>query len=396
MSGEDFNFSGISGNRDDGLDDLIKRTLHRNCDAVLNLATHNTSDLRTEAANLSSMIAADLEARMSRAARNNKRSNNSRGKKNDDGPLDAWTTGILEWAGHRYLSSRAGSRPSNNSEATGLDAGYVAPCYEAFLLFVAHYVREYFTKPNKTGHPNLENFRLILPITNKSLDAEHTDSDFDANSPDFINSTTYVDPANFANVECGMFPIGSIVEMQAAPAPHLVVADAEIVRHKDDYSEAEIKLARKTKALFFNQHNRRFAWGGRRAFISLLVDWSLCSVERLGFDPTIRYEIGHTSGDPYLAIDFVEMDETTDKIVSRTYYSQQCVGAAGRLTGRHDRYFTASASLGTLDKPTFLIKDAWTVSGSDSVGDDRESSFLNVLHAEFDKSSEIGDKFSRL
>ncbi|KAJ2827637.1 hypothetical protein GGI24_002598, partial [Coemansia furcata] len=346
LAGEDFGFTSISGNRDDGLDDIVQRMLRRNCDAICGLATPHTPDLRTAIDKLIREIATDLEARMLRAARGNERANDprskrrnsdSRGKGHADSPLDAWVTDILEWTGHRYLSSRVGSRHTNDLEARTLDAGYVVPCYEAFLLFVAHHVREYCRQQDVTGYPNLESARLILPIANKDVKAEETDTD--TSSTDYIDATAYVDPADFANVECGMFPIDSPVERQAAPALHLVVADAEIVRLKDDYNEAEIKLARKTKALFFNQHNRRFAWGlairshsihayvfgpddiwasteinisstrGRQAFISLLVDWSLCSVDRLGFDPTIRYEIDHTSGDPYLAIDVVDMVE---------------------------------------------------------------------------------------
>ncbi|KAJ2812771.1 hypothetical protein H4S07_001170 [Coemansia furcata] len=321
----------------------------------------------------------------------------------------------------RYIDD---SQHSDDSEDTRLEADYVSPCYEAFLLFVAHHINKHFTKPNKTGCPNLVDHRLILPIVNK--DAETENSDTDTSSMDYIDDVDYDDPANFANVDCGMFPIGSIVERQGAPAPHLVVADAEIVRCKDDYSEAELRLARKTKALFFNQHNRRFAWGlaissrtiyayvfgaddiwasteinissakGRQAFISLLVSWSLCSVDRLGFDPTIRYEIDRVSGGPYLEIDLLEMDEKMDQVERRTYYSQQCVGAADHLTGRHARYFTASTRRDSMDKPTFLIKDVWTTSGSNSAGDTRESSFLDVLHAEFGKSSEFGGRFSRL
>ncbi|KAJ2819827.1 hypothetical protein FBU31_005399, partial [Coemansia sp. 'formosensis'] len=223
-----------------------------------------------------------------------------------------------------------------------------------------------------------------------------------------------------------MFPIRSAVERQPAPALHLVVANAEIVWHKGNYNEAELRLTKKTKALLFNQHNRRFTWGlairshsihayvfgpdniwastamdisstkGRRAFISLLVNWSLCSVDCLGFDPTIRYEIDQASGDPCLEIDVLEMDEQTGQVESHTYYSQQCVGAANRLTGRHARYFTASTSRESMDKPTFLIKDVWATLDSNYANDNRESSFLNVLHAEFDESSEFGGRFSQL
>ncbi|KAJ2832764.1 hypothetical protein FBU31_002024 [Coemansia sp. 'formosensis'] len=135
---------------------------------------------------------------------------------------------------------------------------------------------------------------------------------------------------------------------------------------------------------------------GRRAFISLLVDWSLCSVDRLGFDPTIRYEIDQASGDPYLEIDVHNIDASTGQVDSHTYYSQQCVGAANRLTGRHARYFTASTSRESMDKPTFLIKDVWATLDSNSASSERESTFLNVLHAEFDESSEFGGRFSQI
>ncbi|KAJ2817141.1 hypothetical protein FBU31_006324, partial [Coemansia sp. 'formosensis'] len=428
LAGKDFGSIGISGNRDDGLDDLIQRIVRRNCHAVLQIATPHMSDIHTVIGKLSRDIAANLEARMSKVARGRRRANDSRGKGRPKDSLDVLATDILKWTENHPLLMDDDSRysddsqHSDDSEDTGLEADYVVPLFEALLLFVAHDVKKYLTKHIKDRQPNLEDCRLILPIANKNMESEDTGT----NSANYVDSTAYVNPAEFANVECGMFPIDSTVERQAAPAPHLIVADTGIVRHNDDYNEAELRLARKAKALFFNQHNRRFAWGlavssrsiyayvfgpddiwastemdvsstkGRLAFISQLVDWSLCSVDRLGFDPTLRYEIDQASGVPYLAIDVHEMVESTGKIGSRTYYSQQCVGAADRLTGRHARYFTASANRESMDKPTFLIKDVWTASGSNSVGDDRESSFLNVLHAEFDKFSEIGDKFSHL
>ncbi|KAJ2812212.1 hypothetical protein GGI24_006707, partial [Coemansia furcata] len=135
---------------------------------------------------------------------------------------------------------------------------------------------------------------------------------------------------------------------------------------------------------------------GRRAFISLLVGWSLCSVDSLGFDPTIRYEIDQASGDPYLEIDVQEMDDNTGQVERRTYYSQRCIGAADRLTGCRARYFAASTSRESMDKPAFLIKDAWTASDDNFSSDVRESSFLKVLHAKFGKSSEFGGRFSQL
>ncbi|KAJ2816061.1 hypothetical protein FBU31_006712, partial [Coemansia sp. 'formosensis'] len=251
LAGEDFNFTGISGSRDGDLNNLIHRITRRNCDAVLQIATPHTSDLRTEVANIIGKIAADLEARMSKAARDNMRNKIPRGKDHTNYLLNVLAADVLEWAGPQSSLLSASSRYDNDLDATRLEADYVAPLFEAFLLFVAHHINKHFTKHNAARLVRSENCRLILPIANGDVRAGPNDS----------LSTSYVDPMDFSNVECGMFPIGSTVEMQAASAPHLVVADAEMVRDPIDYSEAELRLARKTKALFFNQHNRRFAWG---------------------------------------------------------------------------------------------------------------------------------------
>ncbi|KAJ2752641.1 hypothetical protein GGI19_003690 [Coemansia pectinata] len=416
LAGEDLSFSDISGNRDDDLDDLMQRILRRNCASVCKLASSRASDLRTVVGKIVSEVAADLEARMLMAAWDKGRANDppSKGRAND--PLSAWAAEILEWTGSQSLLSTTGSRYSNDSASRPLAADYVTPFFESFMLFVAHHVKAHFSEQAATGLLKPEDCRLILPVVNKDMEAERTDS----------YSSDYVNPADFVSVECGMFPLSCSVERQATPAPHLIVADVEIVGHPDDFNKAELRLATKTKALFFNQHNRRFAWGltafsctihayvfgtdgiwastamdvssakGRRAFISLLVDWSLCSVDRLGFDPSIRYVVDGSVGGPYLEIDVHEMDESTGKVELHMYYSQQCVGAADRLTGRRARYFAASTSRKSMNTPAFLIKDMWTASGSGSAGDTRESSFLNVLHAEFDKSSEFSGSFSRL
>ncbi|KAJ2346598.1 hypothetical protein GGH92_003531, partial [Coemansia sp. RSA 2673] len=135
---------------------------------------------------------------------------------------------------------------------------------------------------------------------------------------------------------------------------------------------------------------------GRRALISLLVNWSLCPVDRLGFDPSIRYVVGRGSGCPYLEIDVHKMDKRTGKVEPQTYYSQRCLGAADRLTGCHARYFAASTSPESMYKPAFLIKDRWVTTGSGPADDAHESSVLNVLHSEFGKSSEFRGSFVRL
>ncbi|KAJ2811868.1 hypothetical protein H4S07_001782 [Coemansia furcata] len=255
LAGEDFSFSGISGNRNGGLNGLIQRIMRRNCDSVLQIATPHTSDIHTVVGKLSRDIAADLEARMSKAARGKRRVNDPRGRERPKYLLDVLAAGVLKWVGHQSSLSSESSRYKDNSEATRLEADYVSPFFEAFLLFVAHHINKHFTKRNATRLHISEDCRLILPIANKDVETEDSGTD----SVYHFNPADYVDPAEFTNVECGMFPIRSTVERQPAPALHLIVANAEIVRHKDNYNEAELKLAKKTKALLFNQHNRRFA-----------------------------------------------------------------------------------------------------------------------------------------
>ncbi|KAJ2413826.1 hypothetical protein GGI10_002800 [Coemansia sp. RSA 2530] len=416
---------------DDDLNDSIQHILHRNCDTVFKIAASRMPELRKVAGKIGKMIAADMEARLLRATRAKGRGRNSQGKGRNNSPLDAWALDVLRWTKSQPLALGDDSdegdeggdsdgsdenQYSDDSELVGMDADYVAPFFGSFMLFVAHHINEWFMRDRASGLLGPEDCRLILPIASCGMEDEDSDA----------SSVAYVGGEDFAAFECGLFPIGGGVERQVAPAPHLVVGGAEVIRHKSDYGEAEQRLAKKTKALFFNQHNRRFAWGltarsctvrayvfgmddiwastdmdiasaeGCQALISLLVDWSLCPVDCLGFDPSIRYSPSWSSVNPYLEIDIYEVDENTSHARKRTYYSQRCVGAADRLTGRRARYFAASTDPKSMGKPAFLIKDVWSTSGSGSANDTRESPVLNILYAEFDRSSEFSDSFAQL
>ncbi|KAJ2811977.1 hypothetical protein H4S07_001714 [Coemansia furcata] len=426
LKGENFGFSTVPGARDDGLYELVQSILHRNCDAVFKLATPSDSTVSLMTVKLADIISTDLEARLSTAALRRGSDNDPQGGMRTGDPLDTWATGILAWAGLPISTVRADSQCSDDSQygddskLTVWEADKIAPCFESFILFVAHHVKAYVGEHVATGIIKLEDCQLILPVANQGMGTEDTDA----------YSADYVDPVDFAHVACGMFPLGnSSVERQAVPASHLIVANAEIARDSDFYKLTELKLATRTKALYFDQHNRRFAWGltalsrtihayifgiddiwasnamditrakGRRAFISLLVGWSLGSVDRLGFDPTIRYVLDGDNGDPYLEIDTfvpVLVDVHTIKVERRTYFGNRCIVAAESLTGRRARYFAVSANRYSVGKSAFLIKDVWMLFGDDSACDRRESSFLKVLHAEFNKPGESRDSYSRI
>ncbi|KAJ2059862.1 hypothetical protein GGI17_004135 [Coemansia sp. S146] len=446
LTAENFSFSTIPGGCYNDVGLLLRNALRRNCDIVWQQVTPRTQGHSMVAHELASAIATDMEAHLSMAAKGKRHNNDywdkdpdsdywSEGSDNDPrgkgpnaysqgkgltgNPLDAWASDIVEWTGFLVSDVSANSQHSNDgndsddSELTVWETNKIAPCFESFVLFVAHHVKMHFSQRVATGLFQPEDCRLILPVANMSTEAKCIDFD----------SVDFVDPVDFAHVECGMFPFDSNVERQAAPAPQLIVADAEIAREKDGHDEAEVRLATRTNALYFNQHNRRFAWGltasnrtinayvfgfddiwastamditsaeGRRALISLLVDWSLCSVDSLGFDPSIRYLVDDI-GSPYLAIDVHEMDKRTGKVGHCTYYSRRCVEAADCPTGCHGRCFAASSTPESMDKPTFLIKDVWTTLSSGSAGDTRESSFLKALQDVFGGSDTSKGSFS--
>ncbi|KAJ2013776.1 hypothetical protein GGI14_005208 [Coemansia sp. S680] len=284
---------------------------------------------------------------------------------------------------------------------------------DALLLLVAHHVKACIGGERATGVLKPDNCRLILPIAQNDTDSDNTDI-----YPDGCS-----DCKAFAHIECGMFPLGSSVETQVASAHHNIVAGISVAAYSDGLERVVQLLTANTMALFYNQHNRRFAWGltffsriihayvfgpddiwastemditsaeGHLAFISLLVDWSLSSVDRLGFDPSIRYIVGDIGSGPYLEIDVHEMGKSTGQVDKHTYYSKRCVGAADHLFGCHSRYFVASTSPERLDAPEFLIKDLWTTSNSGSTNDTRENSVNTALQGVFNKSSKFGGSF---
>ncbi|KAJ1816609.1 hypothetical protein LPJ60_005238, partial [Coemansia sp. RSA 2675] len=220
-----------------------------------------------------------------------------------------------------------------------------------------------------------------------------------------------------------MFPPSCSMEKQETLTLDNFVTYIEIEGYLDSYEDVEPMLVRKTKPLFFGQHSRRFSWGlagtchevyahvfgpddvwaskvidvsgaeGCQTLISLLVNWSLCSVDRLGFDPSIRYVHG---GDPHLEIDVHVVDANMGQLEKRTYYSKRCMVAAESFIGHRARYFAASADPNQLDTPAVLIKDVWVSSSSDSASDMHESLVLNALHAEFGESSEFSNSFAPL
>ncbi|KAJ2806509.1 hypothetical protein H4R20_001660 [Coemansia guatemalensis] len=182
-----------------------------------------------------------------------------------------------------------------------------------------------------------------------------------------------------------------------APQPDIdygdVFAIAEVKAKFTDasFDDALAQLFDYTRQVYYNQIDRRFAWGltccgavvnacqfnnykvrispdmdmtsrdGRAEFIRLLVGWSLCERRRLGYDETITwlddlncYEIEVPSGT-------VPGDHVS-------YYSSSFIRGADRLFGRHCRCLLAThirpmepVSATSPIEPTVVVKDSWTI-----------------------------------
>ncbi|KAJ2877680.1 hypothetical protein H4R27_006116 [Coemansia aciculifera] len=269
LAGENLSFSTIPGTRYDYAKLLLGNALRRNCASVYKLATPYDPTLSMTAGKLASKIAADLEYSLSMSAQRRGHCNDSQDQGYNIDDLDAWAAGILEWTGFPAPTASVDSQRSEDSD-----------------------ISEY-----------------------------SNDSDLTASKRADFDLEAYVGSTGFVHIECGMFSLDSSVERQAAPAPHVIVANADIARENKEQSTTEQRLVTVAKALFAGQHSRRFAWGltaswrainayvfgpddiwsstemditsaeGRLAFISLPVDWSL-----LRLLIPWRHSMRHTSG----------------------------------------------------------------------------------------------------
>ncbi|KAJ2833291.1 hypothetical protein GGI24_000903 [Coemansia furcata] len=180
----------------------------------------------------------------------------------------------------------------------------------------------------------------------------------------------------------------------------------EVKKLKDDVRNAFAQLYEYTRQMYAEQHDLCFAWGftmcagdvrvchfgpskavaskpmdiatrqGRRGFIELLVNMSLCDDSQLGQDPTIRYlpDLGCWQ------IDCPDDDATNnDGAMLRQYYFTNIVCIADHLFGRHTRCFPATATRPTKQiqgresiEATVIIKDAFAIAKPQAREDDRD------------------------
>ncbi|KAJ1721312.1 hypothetical protein LPJ61_006057, partial [Coemansia biformis] len=275
-------------------------------------------------------------------------------------PLTAMVNTALQWI----------QRPA--------DATTERPIYtqmSAFVLLVAHLIQRELTKD---GEPDDGTKRLILPF--EKVDTNPTGAD----------DETEID------VGLRYRSISSRVEAQADPdyLHMFAVVEAKGQATKANTMDAYVQLFDRTRNMYYNQLQLRFAWGliccgsvvnacvfgtykayaspdidvmgaeGRREFIPLLVGWSVCSVRQLGQDESITY-------DAELGCYSIAVPDSSAPDGYKVYYTDTVVMGAERLFGRHCRCFKATAMKPrekvTEDNPLehkVIIKDSWTVFGT--------------------------------
>ncbi|KAJ2352444.1 hypothetical protein GGF43_003751 [Coemansia sp. RSA 2618] len=158
-------------------------------------------------------------------------------------------------------------------------------------------------------------------------------------------------------------------------------------REPSDQHGAFVELVLNTQQMFNTQLNRRFAWGltvcgtevraclftnstilvstvmdvaymcGREEFATLLVDWSMCHKQLMGYDPTMCI-------DPESK--FVQMDVSDDESgVTLTFVCTNVIYSIAPTIGRRVRCFIGyekpadASSDDAQNLPRVLIKDVW-------------------------------------
>ncbi|KAJ2833377.1 hypothetical protein GGI24_000872 [Coemansia furcata] len=259
---------------------------------------------------------------------------------------------------------------------------------QSFVAYVARRVQSHLSSNKSISVTDKGGCRLVIPceITdykpedsddNTRIDIGLVDSKYD----------TYIEPG----MKAKYYQLRAIFEVK---------------KLKDDVRNAFAQLYEYTRQMYAEQHDLCFAWGftmcagdvrvchfgpskavasqpmdiatrqGRRGFIELLVNMSLCDDSQLGRDPTIRLlpDLGCWQ------IDCPDDDaNNNDGAMLRQYYFTNIICIADHLFGRHTRCFPATAIQPTKQiqegesiEATVIIKDSFAIAKPQAREDDRD------------------------
>ncbi|KAJ2749714.1 hypothetical protein GGI19_005515 [Coemansia pectinata] len=262
--------------------------------------------------------------------------------------------------------------------------------YDPISSFITYVARHVKARLGSSSDPvdGKDECRLILPVDITDYKPEDADDD--------------------TRIDIGLFDMeyNAAIKPYGRASYYRLRGILEAKMRKDEVDNAFVQLYEYTRQMFAEQHNLRSVLGftacagdvrlchfgpskavssepmdvgtreGRRAFIELLINMSLCDNSQLGRDPTMRYlsELRCWQID---CPDDDDDDGRSGKVAQ--YYFTNTICIADRLFGRHTRCFLATESRPTKQleegqslEATVVIKDAFAFAKAIGSEDDRD------------------------
>ncbi|KAJ2807796.1 hypothetical protein H4R20_001131 [Coemansia guatemalensis] len=379
LTRDDSNVLGISRPRDRALARLADRLsadVYKNLEKVI-----RTSEL-SDSENLDPQTRRRHVRPSTRAKRGSARRSRPSASTTETSLNDKTHQELLRWINMARISSESMRKESD-----------MYPRIAAFIQYVSDEVAKGYNSKAGSG---IAKPRSLVSFTSFDINAGDAD--------------------DYTRIDMALTDEASIKE-GTKPRYRDMLAVIEVKRSQADQDSAFHQLFMYTRNIYANQFNRRFTWGltvcgtfvcaclflhdkihasvamdistpaGRKDFLSLLVNWSICEEERLGYDPTIRYDkLGRC-----WEIDAFDKDSRSAK----TYICDSIIQDACSVFGRHTRCFTARLKQDQLadDDSTsprvdrVLIKDAWAHVAKDSIRD--EVAYLYEIRQKLGEDKEL-------
>ncbi|KAJ1958146.1 hypothetical protein EC988_000467 [Linderina pennispora] len=259
------------------------------------------------------------------------------------------------------------------------------PMFDDYVKAVARHIQRHLDRlPGDQRESVGLTARLLLPSDNHDF------------SPDEADTGLRIDGA------LGIVDVDSDIDNLDIQSFAEIFAVAEFKVCPSLTRDALVQDIDYTRDIFAYQQNRRFAWGltgcgsevrvalflpdfvlvspvmhlstpeGRHSFVELLVYWSLCERDQLGYDTSMRY-IAESRCWEFDCYDRASQETTH-------LYSNAVIANASSVLGRHTRCFVAfptiematTVPIDIHSTEAVVIKDAWALSATgDSESDDR-------------------------
>ncbi|KAJ2847473.1 hypothetical protein IWW36_003841 [Coemansia brasiliensis] len=323
----------------------IENDLISDVDGILETAAPLDDETKQKAAEFADRVSSELEAFIIQNSTSAGHSSSSKGPVAAQSQTSSRYLPLIYWI---WMKSNPSGLPATQSKEKQM-----YPWISAFIEFVA----EKLASIAQEGH------RPRKLVTFRKFDFMAADADDYRRIDMALTEKPHQEP--------------EITDEKGAYKNSLAII--EVKRRTSEQDQALQQLALYTRNLYSTQLNRRFAWGlticqtrvvacifgndkilassymdvatpaGRKQFVSLLVNWSMCRSQQLGYDPTIGFdeELGKC---------------TISASDGQEYICESGIFMAHSLFGRHTRCFKATLR----DSDTeYIIKDAWAYADDD-------------------------------